>query len=156
VTAVLAARLKDLLDTGRMDLSPKGTAQVAFTPETLRTLAYYLTRESLDPGATNDAYTDVMLAPNRIDYRHRYLARLKPAHRASFMQWRQFGILLPFGAPNAHLNLPNKFIFGPNNKLLMNDSSSPLEGWRCVRSFPSARPLLSKLPLVSTMSLPQA
>lgn len=50
----------------------------------------------------------VMLAPSRVDYRERYLAGLRPRHRAAHMKWRESGVLLPFGEPVEAFDQPNR------------------------------------------------
>lgn len=83
----------------------------------------------LQPADAQNGFSAVMNAPERVDYRHRYFCRLKPSHRVAFEEWRNFGLVLPFGAANAHMNLPNKWLFAPDGRLWLNDSASPLEGW---------------------------
>ncbi|KAI5479842.1 hypothetical protein MNV49_002654 [Pseudohyphozyma bogoriensis] len=78
--------------------------------------------------ASNE-FSRIMLAPSRVDYRDRSLAPLKPSHRLSIFDFRRFGLVLPFGALNAHFNIPNRFLFSPTGEWLLNDSASPLEAW---------------------------
>ncbi|CAG8662472.1 1334_t:CDS:1 [Dentiscutata erythropus] len=71
----------------------------------------------------------IMLDPDRKDYRHRYLQRLTPSERICFDNFRHHGILLPYGALNAHHNAQNRFILDPKCGWVMADSSDPLSGW---------------------------
>ena len=71
-------------------------------------------------------------APSRRDYRDRMYAGLKPSHRVAFQEYRRFGIVLPFGAINAHFNVPNRSLFSPTGRWLQTDYADPLEGWELV------------------------
>ncbi|KAF0559057.1 hypothetical protein F8M41_007025 [Gigaspora margarita] len=71
----------------------------------------------------------IMLNPERIDYRHRYMQRLTQGERICFDNFRHHGILLPYGALNAHHNVQNRFILDPKYGWVMADSSDPLSGW---------------------------
>ncbi|RXW19088.1 hypothetical protein EST38_g6766 [Candolleomyces aberdarensis] len=74
-------------------------------------------------------YDRVRMAPSRRDYRDRMYALLKPSHRVAFYQYRQYGIVLPFGAANAHFNNANSSLFSLDGKWLQTDYADPLEGW---------------------------
>lgn len=69
------------------------------------------------------------LAPEREDYLHRMYKDLEPSHRLSYDKFRRFGLLLPFGAPNAHFNQPNRFLFSRDCEWYQDDGANPLEGW---------------------------
>jgi hypothetical protein len=71
-----------------------------------------------------------------------YLA-LRPAHRVAFHEFRRFGIVLPFGAMNAHFNCPNLSLFSPEGKWLQTDYADPLEGWESVVLFQPLTILIS-------------
>ncbi|OJA14610.1 hypothetical protein AZE42_07966 [Rhizopogon vesiculosus] len=74
-------------------------------------------------------YDRVRNAPSRQDFRDRMYARLKPSHRLAFQEYRRSGIVLPFGAMNAHFNAPNTSLFSFDGKWLQTDYADPLEGW---------------------------
>lgn len=74
-------------------------------------------------------YDRVRQAPSRGDFRDRMYAKLKPSHRVAFQEYRRFGIILPFGAVNAHFNCPNNSLFSSKGKWLQADYADPLEGW---------------------------
>ena len=76
-----------------------------------------------------EEYDRVRNAPVRGDLRDRMYARLNPSHRVAFQEYRRFGIVLPFGAMNAHFNSPNLSLFSPDGKWLQTDYADPLEGW---------------------------
>ncbi|KAF8800836.1 hypothetical protein BYT27DRAFT_7245483 [Phlegmacium glaucopus] len=76
-----------------------------------------------------DEYDRVRNAPSRRDYRDRMYEGLRPSHRVAFQEYRRFGIVLPFGAMNAHFNVPNISLFSQNGKWLQTDYADPLEGW---------------------------
>ncbi|KZT23913.1 hypothetical protein NEOLEDRAFT_1068540 [Neolentinus lepideus HHB14362 ss-1] len=74
-------------------------------------------------------YQAVRFAPSRKDYHDRAYCRIEPAHRVSLQEYRLFGLVLPFGALNAHFNFPNRSLFSPNGTWLQNDHVTPLESW---------------------------
>ena len=67
--------------------------------------------------------------PNRIDLHHRRWARCEPSHRLAFLEYHRFGIVLPFGAHDAHFNSPNRFLFAPDGSWLQSDGANPLDSW---------------------------
>lgn len=71
----------------------------------------------------------VRFDPSRIDRHHRQYIRLEPSHRLAFLEFRRFGIVLPFGARNDHFNTPNRFLFSPEGTWLQNDLANPLHSW---------------------------
>ena len=75
-------------------------------------------------------YDRVRQAHSRRDYRDRIYARLKPSHRVASASYRQYGIVLPFGAANAHFNSPNSSLFTVDGKWGQTDFADPLEGWK--------------------------
>ncbi|EDR06851.1 uncharacterized protein LACBIDRAFT_299776 [Laccaria bicolor S238N-H82] len=58
-----------------------------------------------------DQYSKVRNAPSHGDYRNKMYAALRPSHHVAFLKFRQFGLVLPCGAPNAHFNTPNLSLF---------------------------------------------
>ena len=81
------------------------------------------------PDEANTSFAEVMRALSRVDYRDRFLHLLRGSHRASVFEWSNFGLVLPFGAPNEHFNWANKWLF-LDGRLQVNDSASPLRGWK--------------------------
>ena len=72
-------------------------------------------------------YDRMRNAPNREDYRERMYASLRPSHRVAFLEFRQFGLVLPFGSLNAHFNAPNVTLFSTDSgKWLQTDHADPL------------------------------
>jgi hypothetical protein len=90
---------------------------------------HHLVSQSLSVGEAQEGYDRVRRAPSRQDYRDRMYAGLKPSHRVAFQEYRRFGIVLPFGAMNAHFNVPNRSLFSPTGEWLQTDYADPLEGW---------------------------
>jgi len=88
-----------------------------------------LVSSPLSFGEAQEGYDRVRTAPSRQDYRDRMYAGLKPSHRVAFQEYRRFGIVLPFGAMNAHFNSPNRSLFSPTGSWLQTDYADPLEGW---------------------------
>lgn len=76
-----------------------------------------------------DEYDRVRNAPSRRDFHERMYAKLRPSHRVAFHEFRRFGIVLPFGALNAHFNVPNLSLFSFEGSWLQTDYADPLEGW---------------------------
>jgi hypothetical protein len=72
--------------------------------------------------------------PSRRDYRDRIYARLRPSHRVAVQEFRRFGIVLPFGAPNFHFNCANVSLFSLDGQWLQDDFADPLDGWEYVTS----------------------
>ncbi|KAF8873600.1 hypothetical protein CPB84DRAFT_1798256 [Gymnopilus junonius] len=74
-------------------------------------------------------YDRVRTAPSRKDYRDRMYTGLRPSHRVAFQEFRRFGIVLPFGAINAHFNVPNLSLFSLEGTWWQTDYADPLEAW---------------------------
>ncbi|KIJ61529.1 hypothetical protein HYDPIDRAFT_183158 [Hydnomerulius pinastri MD-312] len=74
-------------------------------------------------------YDRVRNAPSRLDYRDRMYIGLKPSHRLAFLKFRRFGVVLPFGAVNAHFNVPNPSLFSHDGEWLQTDYADPLVSW---------------------------
>ncbi|KDQ51326.1 hypothetical protein JAAARDRAFT_185086 [Jaapia argillacea MUCL 33604] len=74
-------------------------------------------------------YERVRFAPSRQDRHHRHYCRLEPSHRLACLEFRRFGLLLPFGALNSQFNTPNNFLFSPGGRWLQDDLADPLESW---------------------------
>ncbi|KAJ3999912.1 hypothetical protein F5050DRAFT_1734787 [Lentinula boryana] len=76
------------------------------------------------------AMHDVMLSPERVDYRDRYLSGLKPSHRLSFLRFRESGVLLPFADADLEtFQEPNRLLFTASGKWVSMDSANPLFSW---------------------------
>ena len=81
-------------------------------------------------GDIQEAYDQARMLPSRRDNRDRMYAGLRPSHRVAFQEFRRFGIVLPFGAANAHFNVPNVSLFSFDGQWLQTDYADPLEGWK--------------------------
>ncbi|THU96978.1 hypothetical protein K435DRAFT_722257 [Dendrothele bispora CBS 962.96] len=116
-----------------LSFGPHSKLNISVSPDTHEVLTTTAASGSfvggLTPAVANNALFNVMMAPERVDYRERYYCGLEGSHRVAFQEWRQFGIVNPFGGFNAHLNKPNSWLFGPDHKLYLNDSASPFQGW---------------------------
>ncbi|KAG8216800.1 hypothetical protein J3R82DRAFT_7049 [Butyriboletus roseoflavus] len=88
----------------------------------------------MTPEQAQIEYKRVRKAPSRVDYRDRMYMGLKPSHRLAFLEYRRFGIILPFGALNAHCNVPNPSLFS-NGTWLQTDYADPLESWDMNKVF---------------------
>ncbi|KAI0894949.1 hypothetical protein F4806DRAFT_471214 [Annulohypoxylon nitens] len=77
-----------------------------------------------------DIRRSVTLAPERVDYRHRrYFAQL-PGDRASNENFRDNGVLLPFGSPRTSFTIPNPTLFRDSKSWPMKDDADPADGYR--------------------------
>ncbi|KAF8800718.1 hypothetical protein BYT27DRAFT_7342339 [Phlegmacium glaucopus] len=109
-------------------LGPHSTLSCSLTPEAKKYFLHLIS-SSISMGDAQDEYDRVRNAPSRRDYRDRMYEGLRPSHRVAFQEFRRFGIVLPFGAMNAHFNVPNVSLFSENGKWLQTDYADPLEGW---------------------------
>ncbi|KAJ3893192.1 hypothetical protein GG344DRAFT_75265 [Lentinula edodes] len=76
------------------------------------------------------AMHDVMLSPQRVDYRDRYLSGLQPSHRLSFLRFRESGVLLPFADVVLEtFQHPNRLLFTASGKWVTMDNANPLFSW---------------------------
>ncbi|EPQ57737.1 hypothetical protein GLOTRDRAFT_35487 [Gloeophyllum trabeum ATCC 11539] len=82
---------------------------------------------SLEDASTE--YRRVRYAESGKDYHDRAYCLYEPAHRVALQEYRLFGLVLPFGALNAHFNWPNRSLFSPDCCWLQNDHVTPLESW---------------------------
>ncbi|KIL61611.1 hypothetical protein M378DRAFT_166732 [Amanita muscaria Koide BX008] len=129
LSVILISFLQQMRDnTSPVPLGPRSTLST-FLPKDLRSHFLPLISSSYSIGDIQDEYNRVRTAPSRQDYRDRMYASLKPSHRVAFQQYRRFGIVLPFGAMNAHFNCPNLSLFSPEGEWLQTDYADPLEGW---------------------------
>ncbi len=112
-----------------VQLTPTTTMCTTFSADTNAFLLDQLRPKDRDPAVANNALNDIMNAPERVDYRDRYYARLKPSHRLALKQWRSYGLVLPFGAIDAHMAIPNPWLFTHDDRLMLNDSAHPFDGW---------------------------
>ncbi|KZP28089.1 hypothetical protein FIBSPDRAFT_917742 [Athelia psychrophila] len=79
--------------------------------------------------AASKEYSRVRFEPSRKDRHDRRYTRLEPSHRFGALEYRRFGIVLPFGAGNNRFSTPNKFLFSPGGRWLQSDLADPLDGW---------------------------
>ena len=94
----------------------------------VRRLMFENVQPLISPDEAQNEYNRVRRAPSRADYRDRMYMGLRPSHRLAFLEYRRFGIILPFGALNAHCNAPNSSLFS-NGVWLQTDYANPLESW---------------------------
>ncbi|KDR80410.1 hypothetical protein GALMADRAFT_242832 [Galerina marginata CBS 339.88] len=97
--------------------------------EDTRCLFAVMGQVEMQVGNANSEIRRVRFEPTRQDYHHRNYCCLNPSHRLASLEYRRFGILLPFGAANNNFNTPNKFLFSPSGRWLQDDLASPLDSW---------------------------
>lgn len=107
------------------------TISWCYTPEAMERLMRITTLDpsSLSVADAQNEYDRVRQAPSRRDFMDRKYLRLKPSHRVALQEFRRFGIVLPFGAPNSHFNTPNGTLFSEDGRWMLRDFADPLEGW---------------------------
>ena len=128
---VLRSEVFNNLNETRSSMTKTTSVYRTFNPSTIGFLSMWLSL-TLTPSDASNAYNAVMNNPERADYQDRFFSTLKPSHRVAYDTYRSFGLVMPFGAPNAHMNRPNGWLFSPDKRLCMNDSANPLEGWKYV------------------------
>ncbi|KAJ7777158.1 hypothetical protein B0H16DRAFT_1302211 [Mycena metata] len=72
---------------------------------------------------------ETTLAPDRLDFREKYFAGLKPSHRMAFQRFRESGILAPFSLNTSNFTQPNRFLFSPQGTWLVQEDANCLFGW---------------------------
>ena len=108
-------------------LGPHSALTCLITPDVQRLLMENV-GPVMSPDQAQIEYKRVRKAPSRVDFRDRMYMMLKPSHRLAFLEYRRFGIILPFGALNAHCNVPNPSLFA-DGVWLQTDYADPLESW---------------------------
>ncbi|KAF9543453.1 hypothetical protein CPC08DRAFT_823704 [Agrocybe pediades] len=105
----------------------------------LETTRSYTREAELDLDQANAELRRIRFEPTRRDRHHRNYLRLNPSHRLACLEYRRFGIVLPFGAANNNFNTANKFLFSPEGKWLQDDLASPLDSWSIVDVIAAGR-----------------
>ncbi|PBK94164.1 hypothetical protein ARMGADRAFT_965842 [Armillaria gallica] len=123
-----AATLKHL-DGTPAPLTSSTTIYTKLQLDSIKILFVQLSKKEMEYAAAKKELNSTMNAPERIDYRERQYASLRPSHRVALDAWRRSGMLLPFGAINDHVSIPNRWLFSPVGDLLLNDACCPLDGW---------------------------
>ncbi|KAF8636838.1 hypothetical protein AX17_003230 [Amanita inopinata Kibby_2008] len=126
ISALTTAFLSKLYDIH--PLGPLSNLQ-CFVPTNVKEYFSHLASSSFAVAEAREEYDRVRNNPSRGDYRDRMYLLLRPSHRVAFKVFRLFGLILPFGALNAHFNVPNASLFSLNRKWLQTDFADPLEGW---------------------------
>ncbi|KAJ7663921.1 hypothetical protein DFH06DRAFT_986293 [Mycena polygramma] len=72
---------------------------------------------------------DTTLAPDRLDFREKYYAGLKPSHRMAFHRFRETGILAPFSLNTSNFTHPNRFLFSSQGIWMVPEDANALFGW---------------------------
>ena len=125
--------LMTLLKKGNPDgsvvapLGPHSVLTCLVTPDVKRVLAENAGHE-MSPDRAQVEYERVKRAPSRADFWDRMYMLMRPSHRRAFLEHHRFGIILPFGALNAHCNMANPSLFS-NGAWLQTDYADPLESW---------------------------
>ncbi|KAJ5356800.1 hypothetical protein N7517_011409 [Penicillium concentricum] len=98
--------------------------------EWLRVKEFCEVPETLTYEKARATRVSVTLAPQRTDYRERWhFKELSPPVRVARQQFREDGLLLPFGYPRIGFHIPNPTIFYDGTTWPMDDKADPLTGW---------------------------
>ncbi|KAF2016823.1 hypothetical protein BU24DRAFT_366243 [Aaosphaeria arxii CBS 175.79] len=65
----------------------------------------------------------------RVDHVDRHIYKMSPGRRAGAMDFRQHGVLLPFGASRKDFTVPNPTFFNAQGQWPMKDDADPLDDW---------------------------
>jgi hypothetical protein len=129
--------LRNIAQTFHSALSPQPlplSKSSAFQLHLTNTIRAYIAEmfDSLiiDMSDGHNDYINRMNSPPRQGFRDNFLYKLEPSHRVAYKEWWNFGVLLPFGATQAHFNIPNRFMYTSDKKLALDDADSPLNGWK--------------------------
>jgi hypothetical protein len=106
-------------------LGRNSTISFALRNEALRYFAHYSSVNS-SVSQVQDEYDRVRNTPSRCDFRGRMHAKL-PKPTMSFHEFCRLGIVLPFGALNAHFNVPNLSLFSFEGNRLQMDYAEALD-----------------------------
>ncbi|RYN62674.1 hypothetical protein AA0119_g13108 [Alternaria tenuissima] len=78
----------------------------------------------------------VVMAPERADYRDRwYFKDACPSMRLAKQQFREDGLLLPFGHSRVEFNVPNPTMFQSPDCWPFDDKSDPMAGWNILEIY---------------------
>ncbi|KAF9239784.1 hypothetical protein BU15DRAFT_46298 [Melanogaster broomeanus] len=138
ILAMVSSLLKNG-NPGQPIITPLGSHSTlaCFVPEEVHQLLICNVGPTLSTDQAQAEYQRVRTAPSRLDYRDRMYMGLKPSHRLAFLEYRRFGVVLPFGALNAHFNVPNPSLFSPDGEWLQTDYADPLGSWDLDKVFQS-------------------
>ncbi|KIK98608.1 hypothetical protein PAXRUDRAFT_31081 [Paxillus rubicundulus Ve08.2h10] len=89
----------------------------------------YTAGPTMSTTQARDEYERMRTTPARLDSRDRTLVGLKPSHRLAFLEFWRSGLVLPFGAVNAHFTAPNVSLFSPFGEWLQSSVEDPLTSW---------------------------
>ncbi|KAF8626500.1 hypothetical protein AX17_006553 [Amanita inopinata Kibby_2008] len=126
ISAVVTPFLANLYDNH--PIGPLSTIRCLF-PTDVKEHFLHFCSSSFPIGEAQEELDCVRNAPHRRDYRDRMYLLLRPSHRVAYQEFRRFGLVLPFGAANAHFNVPNASLFSLDQKWLQTDFADPLHGW---------------------------
>lgn len=138
---VMESKIFGNLNGTPFQLTPSTTMYNTLSSNTIAFLLDQLRPKDRDPAVANNALNDIMNAPERVDYHDRYYAGLKPSHRLALKQWCSYGLVLPFGAINAHMAIPNPWLFTHDDRLMLNDGAHPFDGWDFDEMFNAGKAL---------------
>ncbi|TFK68726.1 hypothetical protein BDN72DRAFT_841402 [Pluteus cervinus] len=128
ITAIYANPPSSLCWSG--ELPTRGLGKLRFTQlttDTLDILQTYLSNYPLRDAL--QGMREIMMSPQRVDYRHKHMLVLKSEHRLPYEYYRNMGIISPFSVDTTTFTEPNRTIFDQEGRWLSMDSTNPLYGW---------------------------
>ena len=132
ISAIIALVMKRAYDQGFgslvIPLGQNSSLRFTVTQAMCVYFGHYIST-SFSAQEIQDEYGKVRNAPSHRDYRDKMYVALRLSHRVAFLKFRQFGLVLPCGAPSAHFNAPNLSLFSLKGEWLETDYADPLEGW---------------------------
>ncbi|KAF8842965.1 hypothetical protein BDN67DRAFT_278960 [Paxillus ammoniavirescens] len=98
-------------------------------PQEIMDHLLYTAGPTVSTTQARDEYERMRTTPARLDSRDRTIVGLKPSHRLAFLEFWRSGLVLPFGAVNAHFTMPNVSLFSPFGDWLQSSVEDPLTFW---------------------------
>ncbi|KAF9239785.1 hypothetical protein BU15DRAFT_74324 [Melanogaster broomeanus] len=131
ILAILASVLQQRADKEQplvVDLGQRSKL-TCLVPLEITDQLLYTAGPTVSTAKARDEYERMRTTPARLDSRDRTFVGLKPSHRLAFLEFWRSGLVLPFGAANAHFTTPNVSLFSPSGDWAQNSVEDPLTSW---------------------------
>ncbi|KIO27792.1 hypothetical protein M407DRAFT_22966 [Tulasnella calospora MUT 4182] len=113
---------------GQMEFGPRCDLGWLY-PRDVASLLKLIKKPSYTTSQAEANRLGVMLSPQRIDYRERYIWTQRPRHRLGYTYWRKTGLLLPIGQPLDSFDTVNRLLYSEDGEWLLKDNASPATAW---------------------------
>ncbi|KDQ54024.1 hypothetical protein JAAARDRAFT_38617 [Jaapia argillacea MUCL 33604] len=129
-SATMSPFLSDMRQDGifSVPLGPNSTLSGKMEPAMVFLLSG-MSNSSYTATNAQDEYQRIRFASSSRDRLHRLYSGLESSHRLAFQEYHRSGLVLPFGAFNAHFNTPNRLLFSSEGRRLQNEHVDPLDSW---------------------------